>query len=59
MTSAAGDKALPSWVASASVDVEDQELRVQVRGGRWQHAWKMGPENLDPWLLKGGYIQAI
>lgn len=24
------DKTLPSWVASASVDVEDQELRVQV-----------------------------
>ena len=54
MTSAAGDKTLPSWVASASVDVEDQELRVQVRCFRWwQHAWKMGPENLDPWLLKG------
>ena len=47
MTSAAGDKTLPSWIASASVDVEDQELRVQVRGFRWwQHAGRMGPENL-------------
>lgn len=30
----AAGSTLPTWVASASVDVEDQELRVQV-SGRW------------------------
>ena len=57
MTSAAGDKTLPSWVASASVDVEDQELRVQV-SGRW--CLEDGPRKFgDPWLLKGVPIHAI